>query len=103
MAWSLSNNALIKRGKKTLALDPKSTGKSLGEKVIQMMRRLLGFTSNKVFDHIRFNTKIIMGTKVSQNYRGSRSTYYQEFNEAVDPTSAEEARKLTLQQLFTNK
>jgi len=44
-----------------------------------------------------------MGTKVSQNYRGSRSTYYQEFNEAVDPTSAEEARKLTLQQLFTKQ
>ena len=65
MAWSLSNKDLISRGKETVTTDPLSQVNSLGRKVLQAMRRLLGFASNKVFDHIYFNTSVIVNSPSS--------------------------------------
>lgn len=69
MAWSLSNEKLIDKNKKKVANDPLSQAKALGTKVIRLMRRVLGFSSNKVFDHILFNTSLILNSDftVSKN------------------------------------
>ena len=65
MAWSLSNEQMIARGKIRIASDPLSQARAIGKKVIAMMRRLLGFTSNKVFDNVLFNAVVLMNSKGS--------------------------------------
>jgi hypothetical protein len=62
MAWSLSNERMIARGKIRVANDPLSQVRAMGKKVLAAMRRLLGFTSNKVFDHVLFNAVVIMNS-----------------------------------------
>ena len=107
MAYSLSNQQLINRAAKTQATDVMSIARVMGEKVIQAMRRLLGFTSNKVFDHIRFNTKIIMQSGINNviesNLQNRNTVLDQILDNAVDLTSPEETRRMELQRLFTKQ
>lgn len=67
MAHMLTNNELIAQGKSKLARDPLSQMRNLGRAVLRAMRKLLGFTSDKVFDHILFNTLVIANEGVTQS------------------------------------
>lgn len=102
MAWSLSNERLIARGKSRVATDSLSQVQNLGKKVIQAMRRLLGFSSNKVFDHVLFNTIILLNTG-SGNTATSTSILRQNLAQAITPPTADGVRKATLQALITKQ
>lgn len=105
MAWSLSNQELISNNKQKLALNKKSGAKSLGKKAISMMRRILGFVSNKTFDHILFNTTIILNSDntVSKNTRELSGVVLNQ-NLRNDPAPSEDSlRQQRLQELFDNQ
>ena len=63
MAWTLSNEALIKKLKAT----PTKTTQTLTKKVIAWMKRLLGNVPSDIYSNILFNTQILGGGNIDED------------------------------------
>ena len=99
LAWSLSNEALIKKNKNKVNKSALSSARALGRKGVEFMRRILGFSSNKVFDHILFNTAVILKSNPDANTEVSGILRHEikNQNQVITP---DQARKQRLQDLI---